>query len=207
MGTMASTAEEHAEHETGNMGCAYDVAGHLCGAKPRARGYCMPHYRALKRRGAFELTARKGTAPGLTEAAIDRNLGHLDRARLLLQENTAVLVQNLLDAAAVAAKRGDSKPAEWALLHSRTLEPVLTGGAASAKGSNDHQGVRVIVGVQLSTSTVPSTNDQVIQSSVTAAQSTAPTLETAGRPDQLPPALPAHQAPAGAVLEAQLITE
>lgn len=148
MGTHA----EHVPATLGTSGCLYELAGKFCGATVRARGYCQRHYKLLNRHGAFKPAKPEPLEPGsaTTEAQIDRNLGHLERARLALEKHTEALVGHLMVAAERAALKGDSRPAEWGLLHSRALQPVLTGGAASSgKGADAHQGIRVIVGVQL----------------------------------------------------------
>lgn len=125
-------------------GCLFDIGkGKTCGAEMRARGFCRKHYAQLARKGAF----RPGTeAPADPKTAADVNLGHLARARSVIEQHSETFVKYLLMAAKVAARKGDSKPAEWALLHSRTLEPI----AAAPKGpQNELQGVRVLIGVQL----------------------------------------------------------
>lgn len=141
--------QDTAETSPGISGCLYDSAGVLCGEKVRARGFCKRHYNILARRGAFKPTEKTSLAPGsaVTEQSIARNLGHIERARLRLEEHTETLVNHLLLAAEIAAKKGDSRPAEWALLHSRTVQPVLTGGGTSSKDAP--AGIRVIVGVNL----------------------------------------------------------
>jgi len=130
-------------------GCLYEMAGKLCGAAVRARGYCAKHYKVLNRRGAFKPAAPLEPGSAVTEAQIDRNLGHLARARLALEQHTEAIVGHLMTAVEVAARKGDSRPAEWSLLHARALEPVLTGGGASGKGAAEVPGIRVMIGVQL----------------------------------------------------------
>lgn len=129
--------------------CLYETAGELCGKPAIARGYCRRHYKALHTAGAFKLGARLNMRPdAITAGNLDRNLGHIERARIALEAHTEALVQILIEAARNAAKKGDSRPAEWALLHARAFEPVLTGGHASGKGDSAG-GVKVIIGVQL----------------------------------------------------------
>jgi hypothetical protein len=170
----------------------YETDGAICGDKVRARGYCSRHYKVMLRANAFEPTRPISGNP----ETVARNVGHLDRARLLLQAHTEELVSILLEAARKAAKRGDSKPAEWALLHSRTLEPVLTGGAAARpNGKDTDTGVKVIIGVQLSTQ-VPSTSTQVLAVQTTDQQTQVPAVssgQNAGaldRPGTNPPNSP-----------------
>lgn len=190
---------ETSETVSSTTGCHYEMAGQLCGAVVRARGYCRKHYMALNRRGAFDAGRPLQPGAAITEAQVERNIGHLDRARLLLQQHTEELVGILIEAARKAAKRGDSKPAEWALLHSRTLEPVLTGGAAARPGAKEvEQGVRVIIGVQLTSngapatvaSTCTSTSRQAIQTSDQQTSSQPAEARMAGLPSLPAIALP-----------------
>lgn len=125
-------------------GCQFETDGIFCGAKIRARGYCPKHYKILQRRGAFEDIAHNVPAE-----VVDRNLGHIERARQVLDKHAETFAQHLITAAEVAARKGDSKPAEWGLLHTRTVEPVFMGGGGKAAGAHEGQGIRVLIGVQL----------------------------------------------------------
>ncbi len=130
-------------------GCLYDIDGDFCGQPVRARGYCMRHYKILNRKGAFSDT--RVIPAGSDSETADRNMGHVARARLQLEQHTEAIVGHLMRAIEVAANKGDSRPAEWGLLHARAVEPVLTGGGASTgKGDSQPAGVRVLIGVQLS---------------------------------------------------------
>lgn len=189
--------------ETGTAGtlasCLYDTDGAICGAKVRARGYCSKHYKVMLRAKAFD-PARPISGGA---ANVDRNLGHIDRARQALVEYTEEIVHIYMEGARRAAKKGDTRPAEWLLLHTRTLEPVLTGGAASKAGDNGSQGVRVIIGVQLTNGGAAAPNvstcTPVIQPSdpLTLSPVNPRTADKAGLPDPVS-AIPA-------VLEAQLL--
>lgn len=178
-----NTAGTQPEH-TGKRelsGCVYETDGYFCGQPVRARGYCMRHYKILGRKGAFKDI--RPIPPGSDADTADRNMGHLERARLQLERHTETFVQHLLTAAENAAKKGDSRPAEWGLLHSRAVEPVLTGGGASSKGGAEVPGIRVLVGVQL-TGTAASQPASI-------PQTIAPiTLENAGANFQTCEALP-----------------
>jgi hypothetical protein len=147
-GNMGRKRAEHGTDTAGTTGCLYDLAGKLCGNPIRARGYCEKHYKVLNRRGAFR-AAPLTLQPATTTDQVDRNLGHLERARQALDAHAEKLVEHLLTAAEVAARKGDSKPAEWGLLHTRTVEPVFMGGGGKAAGAHEGQGIRVLIGVQL----------------------------------------------------------
>jgi hypothetical protein len=54
----------------------------------------------------------------------------LDRAQARLQARQVAYTDLHFEAAAIAAARGDSRPAEWALLHGRSIEPVEKKGEA-----------------------------------------------------------------------------
>lgn len=135
--------------EPGTAGCLYDLAGKLCGQPVRARGFCSKHYKVLNRRGAFKPAGSVTLQPTTTTEQIDRNLGHLERARIALDKHAEKLVEHLMTAAEVAARKGDASPAQWGLLHTRTIAPVITSTGTAGKGGADAAGIRVFIGVQL----------------------------------------------------------
>jgi hypothetical protein len=164
-------------------GCLYEIDGYFCGQPVRARGYCMRHYKILNRKGAFKDT--RELPPGSDAETVDRNMGHVERARQALDAHAEAAVAHLMTAAEAAAKKGDSGPAQWILLHTRTVQPVLTGGAASG-GKDAPAGIRVMIGVQLGTQSGQS-KIQTIES-----QSSIPVVsaQNAGTKNCLAPGLP-----------------
>lgn len=136
-------------------GCQFETVTGFCGEPVRARGYCSKHYKVMNRKGAFKPAERAPLAPGatVTDPAIERNLNTLERARLKLEGYSEELIDCLVLAAKVAASKGNSAPAENALLHARVLAPIAT-----PSNGKDTGGIRVLVGVQLgTTASVPGT--------------------------------------------------
>lgn len=127
-------------------GCCFETPTGACGASTRARGYCSKHYKVMTRRGAFKAPGlASSTPPDFTR--IDPSLDTVARARLKLEAYSEELIDCLVVAAKIAASKGNSAPAENALLHARVLSPLITAG----KGDGNSGGVRVLVGVQLGT--------------------------------------------------------
>jgi hypothetical protein len=66
----------------------------------------------------------RSLAPGTTAKGVSRNLNSLQVAREKLERAAPEFAEHIRRAAKVAARKGDSKPAEWALLHTRSVAPV-----------------------------------------------------------------------------------
>jgi hypothetical protein len=119
--------------------CQYDLPDGKCGQRTVARGYCSKHYRVLNRRGAFSSQRSHTLAPATTEKGIDRNMAALRRAREKLEQAAPEFAEHIKTASRVAAQKGDSRPAEWGLLHSRAI--------ASLSGEKDELGKQPIINI------------------------------------------------------------
>jgi hypothetical protein len=94
----------------------------------------------LKRSGAFsDLDIH--TKPRSDHLAV--NVKAIKRAHKKLLKNAPDYVDIHLAAARNAAERGDSKPAEWAILHTRTVEPIAEKGSSATAGTTINIGVKV----------------------------------------------------------------
>lgn len=123
--------------------CQYDLPGGKCGQRTVARGYCNRHYRVLNRRRAFNDRRSHTLAPATTEKGVQRNVDAVRRAREKLERAAPQFAEDLKMASRVAAQRGDSRPAEWGLLHSRAVLPAAPEKTAAAIGTTINIGVKV----------------------------------------------------------------
>ncbi len=105
-----------------------------------ARGYCEKHYRALKRAGAFEDLVPK---PSRRSDLVLANVASVKRARKQLLKNMPTYADLHLVASKNAAQKGDAKPIEWAMLHTRTVEPIAEAKGSPASGTTINIGVKV----------------------------------------------------------------
>lgn len=122
--------------------CAYrESDGSLCAKTTVAKGFCSSHYYKLKRAGAFAKPSAAKPSPG--HATVLANAKSLRKAQRQLEANAPTFVAHLVVASENASKKGDSKPAEWALLHSRAIAPI-------AATSKEASGVTINVGVKVS---------------------------------------------------------
>lgn len=127
--------------------CAFvDKGGSHCPeTKHIARGLCSRHYKALERRGAFH-NPQPGN-PGLvptTPANIKASLRSIAKAQRKLIRHAPDYVDAMMAAVRIAAAKGDAGPAQWAILHTKIVQPVNT-SAEPVKG-----GVTVNIGVKVS---------------------------------------------------------
>jgi len=91
-----------------------------CSKPVAARGCCHAHYSKLKRAGAFGTKAI--TTTGSTTL----------QAKALLHQHAEEYARLHMKGARVAARRGDTRPADWALLHTRTVDPVSKEGESGS---------------------------------------------------------------------------
>lgn len=125
--------------------CLFKLTDGANCASPKlfARGYCEKHYRALRRANAFtDLTPKPRTS---SEQVAD-NVKAVQRARRKLLKLAPTFIDHLETASKIASQKGDATPAQWAILHTRTIQPVMT----SASGKSDGSGVVVNIGVKVS---------------------------------------------------------
>lgn len=93
-----------------------------CPTKAFARGYCEKHYRQLSRAGAFALDVK----PKTDKAMVLHNVASVRRARKKLLKAMPSLMDDFVRGAGIAANQGKVEAIQWAILHTRTLEPVAT---------------------------------------------------------------------------------
>lgn len=120
--------------------CAFDLGnGSKCQNRKLAKGYCSAHYFQLRRAGAFADHPVKQRTPA---AVLASNIRAQRRAQRKLEKLAPDFVDHLYNASTVAAQKGDSAPAQWALLHSRAVQP-LQNGPTSANSLTVNVGVKV----------------------------------------------------------------
>lgn len=95
-------------------GCSFRLSAieNPCGLPVKARGYCSTHYRKLARLGAFNGSGVSNTKQMTSEAKVWLGTVALDVAKMMVT------------GARIAARKGDTRPAEWILLHTKTVDPV-----------------------------------------------------------------------------------
>lgn len=140
-------------HPAPAVGCSFDLGdGRKClSLQIKSRGLCIKHYAQLLRAGAFHAGANAPFDP----AAIELNRDRLIAAKGQLERMAPYAVQQIRHAIKHAAAKGDSRPAEWVLLHSRAIAPVAVDRQSSSSGVTVNVGValagaseRKIVGTQ-----------------------------------------------------------
>jgi hypothetical protein len=101
-------------------GFEYDNGSQCLDLKLFARGLCCKHYNQLRRIGAFSQKPTADAVDVISNVAEER----LSKARDILIRAAPSMARLVARGAKVAATKGDIKPAAWALLHSRAVEPV-----------------------------------------------------------------------------------
>ena len=114
--------------------------GRKCPRDKSARGYCDTHYQVLRRAGAFADIRKQ--SPAVDTLTVNANVKAIRRARRKLIKSAPVFVDHLLRASEVAAENGKSSAAEWALMHTRVVDPV-TNTASTHSGTTINIGVKV----------------------------------------------------------------
>ena len=114
----------------------YDDGRKCLDLKIHARNLCQPHYRALARAGAF---SNAGAKPD--DGEVVSNITALTKAKERIERYAPFAARLVLKAAKAAALKGDSKPAEWLLTHSRAVEPV------SPRSSSPRESTGVVINV------------------------------------------------------------
>lgn len=108
---------------------------HYCERPPKAKGLCPAHYKRAQRALAV-------SSPATRAEPLDPSLSPLRRAARNLAKLTPEFVSLLYTAAKNAAQKGDAGPSQWALLHSRAVQPLATQGV-TASGVTINLGVKV----------------------------------------------------------------
>lgn len=112
-----------------------------------ARGYCGAHYKALQRAKAFlPLDRQDESIVPSSKRNIDHNARLVRRANRKLHKITPEIVGLLHESMKVAAKKGDSAAMQWALLHTRVVQPI----ASVNENGKGNGGVTVNIGVKVS---------------------------------------------------------
>jgi hypothetical protein len=140
--TLPTLTAEIIPLDTGKL-CQYELeSGQKCNSpKVLARGFCERHYRSLKRAGAFEVATKTRTPSEVTA----RNVAAVRKARKKLLKLAPDFVDHLVAGSQIASKTGDTRAAQWALLHTRTVEPV-----SEKQNSSVNTGTTINIGVKVS---------------------------------------------------------
>jgi hypothetical protein len=147
--TMSNSPNPTSQLDAGRT-CRYELTGGICGKPAIARGYCSRHYRALARRGAFKPN-RPPIGTATTEKGVQRNLDRLSEAKEKLERAAPAFARHLVQASKIAAQKGDSRPAEWGLLHSRAVAPI--------DATKDEPGRAPIINIGVKVSGIPERKD------------------------------------------------
>lgn len=104
------------------QGCPFQLSDTSICNDPNvfARGFCQKHYRSLSRAGVFKPDSQTLSRRDQTV----RNVAAIKRAQKKLLKLAPDFVDLFHEGAKVSAKTGDTKPTQWALLHTRVVEPV-----------------------------------------------------------------------------------
>lgn len=127
--------------DSGQKRCQFTLGnGAKCvSSKVFSRGYCEKHYRSLLRAKAFAPDSLRTFTP---RQQVLENVATVRRARRKVLKDAPTYAEHLLAASAIAASKGDSSPAQWALLHTRAIQPI-TNGVQSNNGVVVNVGVKV----------------------------------------------------------------
>ena len=123
--------------------CQFDLGtGAKCMSPHYARGFCDSHYRSLKRSGAFaDLPAP--SKPKSSHAVTLANVAKVKKARRKLANLAPDFVDHLFTGSRIAAQSGKTEAAQWALLHTRVIEPIAEKTTPGSSGTTINIGVKV----------------------------------------------------------------
>jgi len=138
LSTILQTAQTPSPETPAPVGCWFELSeGVKCGlTETIGRGLCSAHYHKLRRAGLF----RKPNPEESTEQ-VALNVDILSRAKDRLERLTPYAARKLRRAIEAAADKGDSKPIEWLLTHTKVVEPV------NARSSSPSQSTGVTINV------------------------------------------------------------
>lgn len=112
--------------------CRFDVGqGVTCSTPVFCRGFCPRHYSQLKRAGAFTDVQRKGP---VDTSLVLANVSTVKRARRKLLQSMPVIADAFLRGVQVQAQNGKTDAAQWAMLHTHTVDPVATPSTGPSSG-------------------------------------------------------------------------